>query len=218
MIFYLNIIIGPLECVVIFFFISSMYNLLCGVWADKSGDPVMRAQHKTRYVTVIKMFFAMGVTWLAETISHALEWAYGAKAVRYPVTVFKIINSLQGFILFCVIFFDATMIAKIKKRFFGIEPTRQSASSSSTAGTQTRPTKPRQTGIQRVGTGSTSLSSSSTIRKMSARLVPESLKGKKRAKASKDHRDDGMAGDDVVVEMKAASPDSPPDVEEIVPA
>ena len=100
----------------ILFFLSSMWNLMCGVWADKSGDPMIRAQHKSLYKTVIKMFFAMGITWLAEAVSHGLEWAYKPADVKYIVLCFKIINSLQGLILFCVIVIDNKMIDLIKEK------------------------------------------------------------------------------------------------------
>ena len=143
MIFYLNIIILPVGLINILFFISSMYNLLCGLWSNRSGDPVMKAQQKSMYKTVIKMFFAMGITWFAEAISHVLEWAYKPQDVKYIVLFFKIINSLQGLILFCVIVFDSAMIDKIKHVVCGIEPPRPNKANISSAVYHTTPDRAR---------------------------------------------------------------------------
>ncbi|TRY77264.1 hypothetical protein TCAL_04042, partial [Tigriopus californicus] len=114
-VFYLHIIILPLLILNVLFFISSTWNLCCGIWADNSGDPMLRAQNKTKYTTVVKMFFAMGLTWIAEQVSFLLETIYHPSEVKYVTTVFKIINSLQGFTMFCVIYFDAKNIEKISK-------------------------------------------------------------------------------------------------------
>jgi hypothetical protein len=145
MIVYLNIVVAPLVCLNILMFASLAWNLCCGIWADKSGDPALRKQQKTRYVTVVKMFFAMGITWLTEVIAHALDWSYGPKNVRPVVTTFKIINSLQGLILFCVIVFDAATIKAIKHKLQGTVPTRSSLST-----TGSRVSKRRATSMSRI--------------------------------------------------------------------
>lgn len=41
------------------------------------------------------MFFAMGITWLFEALSHLLDLVYGPNKVKWVVLVFKILNSLQ---------------------------------------------------------------------------------------------------------------------------
>lgn len=125
-VFYLHIIILPLLILNVLFFISSTWNLCCGIWADKSGDPMLRAQNKTKYATVVKMFFAMGITWIAEQVSFLLETIYHPSEVKYVTTVFKIINSLQGFTMFCVIFFDAKNIEWIRTKIFGLSPRQPS--------------------------------------------------------------------------------------------
>ena len=52
-----------------------------------------------RYVTVMKMFFAMGITWLAEVVAFAIDWGHADKAAfgtgNDIVNVCKIVISLQ---------------------------------------------------------------------------------------------------------------------------
>jgi hypothetical protein len=46
---YLFVIVVPLASANIFFFAASTWNLCCGVWATKHGDPVVREKNRTRY-------------------------------------------------------------------------------------------------------------------------------------------------------------------------
>jgi membrane-bound lytic murein transglycosylase B len=81
------------------------------------------------------MFFAMGIPWLAETLSYGLEWYHGPETVRYITTIFSIINALQGLILFCVIVFDSSTINKIKQKYGGGSPKRKMSLAPSTTRT-----------------------------------------------------------------------------------
>lgn len=46
---------------------------------------------------VIKMFFVMGLTWIAEFVSWALTDKYGGHAIYKTTFVFDLINALQVF-------------------------------------------------------------------------------------------------------------------------
>jgi hypothetical protein len=71
----------------------------------------MKSQAKERAKTVAKLFFVMGLTWIAEIIS----WMLG-KYLEHTVLIVKIsmffdcLNALQGFTLFCALFFDHVRI------------------------------------------------------------------------------------------------------------
>ncbi|CAB4060597.1 MTH [Lepeophtheirus salmonis] len=80
------------------FFTGSSWNLLCGVWADGADDPLIRKQNRLRHKAVFKLFFAMGISWLAEVISWIIEWTVGksSSAVIIGSAFFDIVNALQG--------------------------------------------------------------------------------------------------------------------------
>ncbi|XP_040563393.1 probable G-protein coupled receptor Mth-like 3 [Lepeophtheirus salmonis] len=101
------------------FFTGSSWNLLCGVWADGADDPLIRKQNRLRHKAVFKLFFAMGISWLAEVISWIIEWTVGksSSAVIIGSAFFDIVNALQGVTIFVVIVFDSANIIKIKKFF-----------------------------------------------------------------------------------------------------
>ena len=72
------------------------------------------------------MFFVLGITWIAEVISFLLNYGFAydngvdcpsvpsnAKIIKASF-LFDCINAFQGMILFCVLFFDASTIRKIR--------------------------------------------------------------------------------------------------------
>ena len=71
------------------------------------------------------MFFVLGITWIAEVISFLLNYGFaydnGVDCPSVPTNaviikasfLFDCINAVQGIILFCVLFFDASIIKKI---------------------------------------------------------------------------------------------------------
>ena len=76
--------------------------MLCGVWADCKTDPVVCKKNKQRVRVVIKMFFVMGVSWIAEIISFFVYWFFGddkKHILCYSLTPFQLFNSLQVCIL-----------------------------------------------------------------------------------------------------------------------
>ena len=85
--------------------------MLCGVWSNKRGDPVV-AQNKQKEGVVLKMFFVMGLSWIVEVL--AIFW--DTKIHYKEDFVFQLFNDLQGFLMFCVIYFDSSRRAKIKER------------------------------------------------------------------------------------------------------
>ena len=81
----------------------------------KSSDLTAKNNEKKRtnprHKTVLKMFFLLGMTW----ILHILGWGlmlYGETNIMLQILKcsFDLINSLQGVILFCVMFFNSDNI------------------------------------------------------------------------------------------------------------
>ena len=72
-----------------------LWNMLCGVWAAQADDPVIAQQNRQKMLVVVKMFFVMGVTWIAELVSFFLIWAVGDHTVYRELFFFQLINSLQ---------------------------------------------------------------------------------------------------------------------------
>ena len=77
------------------FFALFLRNIFFGVWANAKSDPVVAQQNQRKLHAVIKMFFVMGITWIAEIISFILFWIEGAHKVYKTVFIFQLINSLQ---------------------------------------------------------------------------------------------------------------------------
>ena len=77
------------------FFILFVWNMLCGVWANQAGDPVVAQKNRQNMLVVIKMFFIMGVSWIAEIVSFFLNWLVGANNIYKGIFLFQLINSLQ---------------------------------------------------------------------------------------------------------------------------
>ena len=78
------------------FFFLFLWNMLCGIWSEGKNDPAVRKKNQQRVRVVIKMFFVMGIAWIAEIVSFFLTWAVGNDAVYREVFFFQIINSLQA--------------------------------------------------------------------------------------------------------------------------
>ena len=77
------------------FFILFLWNMLCGVWANQAGDPVVAQQNKQKMHVVIKMFFVMGVSWIAEIVLFFVNWLIGDHKIYKGIFLFQLINSLQ---------------------------------------------------------------------------------------------------------------------------
>merc|ERR1712029_1035378 len=79
------------------------------------------ARRKQRMKVAIKMFFVMGLTWIADMISWAIATNHGEfevfknKGLLYSGLVFQIINSAQGIIMFLVVYFDTARIKMFRE-------------------------------------------------------------------------------------------------------
>ena len=111
---YFHVVSIPVLVGNILFFIFFAHNLMCGIWSNRSGDPVLRDQSSAHIQAVVKMFFALGLTWVCDFISWILEWHYGRNnpdTFRFS-SIFKVLNALQGFIMFTVIVVDGNFFRK----------------------------------------------------------------------------------------------------------
>ena len=121
-IYYLHAINLPILVCNILLFLFSSWNICCGVWKStipKVGSSIPD-QYRLRARTLTKLFFVVGITWIAEVTSFFLHNFIGMTgsngAILVKVSVFfDIINASQGFIMFCVIFFDSGTIKNIKE-------------------------------------------------------------------------------------------------------
>merc|ERR1712210_222266 len=91
----------------------------------------------------MKMFFAMGMTWLAEGVASAIDFAGHEGNAAFGsgndvVNICKIIISLQGLIMFCVIVLDTAALRSIKRTLFGGTVEENSASMRSSRGKPTQ--------------------------------------------------------------------------------
>ena len=116
MFFYLHLVTAPCLVFNLLGFACTSWNLCCGVWAGSThGDPVLRSQQRYRMLTVAKMFFAMGISWVAEVVSWGLVAAFGRRPwVVGASLVFDLLNAVQGVILFLVLFFDSATVSKVR--------------------------------------------------------------------------------------------------------
>ena len=86
------------------FFGIFVYNMTAGFWADNAlanTEKERAEKRKQRMKVVIKMFFVMGLSWIADIISWGLGESYGEfevwkiEGLRYTTLFFQIINSSQ---------------------------------------------------------------------------------------------------------------------------
>ena len=113
---YFHVINAPLLLMNMVFFLLFLYNMCCGVWSQKAGEPGnARTQRKLK--AVCKVFFVMGIssssfflqfvcinffcpglTWIAEIISYSLKVSYGHHVYVSQFTFpLQLLNALQVF-------------------------------------------------------------------------------------------------------------------------
>ena len=91
---YFHIINAPLLGTNLVFFTLFLYNMCCGVWSQKSGQPGnARTQRKLK--AVCKVFFVMGLTWIAEIITWALKTKFGHHRLYKYTFPLELLNALQ---------------------------------------------------------------------------------------------------------------------------
>eukprot|EP00095_Tigriopus_kingsejongensis_P008791 snap_masked-scaffold120_size336265-processed-gene-2.2 protein:Tk08791 transcript:snap_masked-scaffold120_size336265-processed-gene-2.2-mRNA-1 annotation:"centrosomal protein of 97 kda" len=115
MFLYFHIVTAPCLIFNLLGFVCTSWNLCCGVWSQRQGDPIIKAQQHTRMLTVTKMFFALGISWMSEVISWSLLTLFGREAwVITASFLFDVINALQGAILFVILFFDVSTVTRMR--------------------------------------------------------------------------------------------------------
>ena len=88
---------------------------------DKTDKERTKRRNKMMKV-VIKMFFVMGLTWIGNMISWALEAKltkleiFKNKGLLYSGLLFQVINSCQGIIMFLLVFFDNARINMLREK------------------------------------------------------------------------------------------------------
>ena len=109
---------GPLAALLLFnlsLFLSSAYSLLFGIWAIPREDTSTNSRgSRQMFWIVLELFLVLGLTWLADIISLALNWAYGSTYVGYEVFFFDAFNALQGFFIFLVLICKSRMRSLIR--------------------------------------------------------------------------------------------------------
>lgn len=107
------------------FFTIFLWNIGCGLWTSSTNttDKERAEKRRQRMRVVIKMFFVMGLTWIADIIHWAIETKHGKyeifknKGLLYSGLFFVIINSSQGIIMFMVVYFDTGRIQALKNKY-----------------------------------------------------------------------------------------------------
>ena len=107
------------------FFTIFLWNIGCGLWTSSTNttDRDKAEKRRQRMRVVIKMFFVMGLTWIADIIDWAIETKHGKyeifkdKGLLYSGLFFVIINSSQGIIMFIVVYFDSGRIQALKDKY-----------------------------------------------------------------------------------------------------
>ena len=77
------------------FFILFLWNMCFGVFANGLNHNSMNDQNKKRMTAIIKMFFIMGITWLAEIVSFSIDWNEPSNSDNKISFAFSVINALQ---------------------------------------------------------------------------------------------------------------------------
>ena len=80
------------------FFVLFCWNMGFGVFGNGHNHQSITDQNKKQMTAMIKMFFIMGITWLAEIVSFSVEW-YDPTNSDNPISfAFNIINALQVYL------------------------------------------------------------------------------------------------------------------------
>eukprot|EP00093_Oithona_nana_P005317 05317.XXX_271218_272539_1 [CDS] Oithona nana genome sequencing. len=107
------------------FFVIFVWKITVGFWATtttSATDQEKAEKRRQRMKVVFKMFLVMGLTWIADIASWAINSQYGHfekfknKGLLYSEVFCDCINSLQGVILFLVVYFDQKRIKNLKER------------------------------------------------------------------------------------------------------
>ena len=75
-----------------------------------------RSEAKSNCKTVFKMFFLLGMTWTLDILGWALM-VYDQKNLGFKISkiLIDLINSLQGVILLCVMYFNSANLQRMRR-------------------------------------------------------------------------------------------------------
>ena len=80
------------------FFSLFICELMCDTWSVHKRDELDETgkySHKTRMKVVTKIFFVLGLTWVAEIVSWICHYTYSVRLVYKIVLFFDLVNALQ---------------------------------------------------------------------------------------------------------------------------
>lgn len=84
------------QLLTLYFFAMFIWNMAYGTFAKQSGGGTkIKDESYRRRKAVLKMFFVMGPTWLAEIIAFALPYGVCERLADRLVFPFNVINALQ---------------------------------------------------------------------------------------------------------------------------
>ena len=118
-IYYLHGVNLPILLANVLLFTFSSWKLCCGIWSAEDlprGTDYNKSKFRSRARTLTKLFFVVGITWIAEVASyllHNLEGGSSATVMKISFT-FDCLNAGQGLIMFVVLVCDSATINRIK--------------------------------------------------------------------------------------------------------
>ena len=112
---YWHCISAPVLVVNLLLFSLFVKDLCFGIWSENKTPNTSTRQKQNNFQTTVKMFFTLGIPYICDLIAWSLLWAYGRRSLLiFSITsVLKAVNAAQGFIMFCVIFFDSKKIKSV---------------------------------------------------------------------------------------------------------
>ena len=89
---------------------SFVKGLCCGVWSDNTASKTATKQRQNNSKTTLKMFVTLGIPYICDLLAWSLLWGYGRTSLKiFAITsILKVINALQGFLMFCVMYLDGS--------------------------------------------------------------------------------------------------------------
>merc|ERR1711879_695200 len=117
LLWYFHIINAPILFINLAFFVAFLWNMVCGIWAQTPPTGSVASQSKRKVKAVCKVFFVMGLTWIAEIITWILKITYGHHRIYKFIFPLEVLNASQGVIMFCVVYFTRDQIQSLKSGF-----------------------------------------------------------------------------------------------------
>ena len=110
---YLIVPTTPILVINFTFFVLTTWNLCCGIWSQ--DDEKFKNVSKMAS-SIIKIFLATGISWIAEVVSWSLYYFFNNEELILTIAFpFDVVNALSGVTLFLAIVLDQKAISLIKK-------------------------------------------------------------------------------------------------------